>query len=106
MTVKVVDAHAHVERLISVAKMATVLEECHTEEQHCVVRFFLSAQGLSAKGIHDEMFRLYGGKCPSRKAVHNCVEKFSQGRSRVVNYIRSGAEVAETAVRRLLRCGL
>jgi hypothetical protein len=32
---------------------------------------------------YKEMFPLYGGKCLSRKAVHNWVEKFSQGRSKV-----------------------
>jgi hypothetical protein len=38
MTVYVADAHAHVLRLVSVAKMVTVLEECNTEEQRSVVR--------------------------------------------------------------------
>jgi hypothetical protein len=32
MTVYVADAHAHVQRLVSAAKMATVLEEFTTEE--------------------------------------------------------------------------
>jgi hypothetical protein len=31
--------HAHVQRLVLVVKIATVLEEYHTEEQHSVVRF-------------------------------------------------------------------
>jgi hypothetical protein len=43
----------------------------------------LWAKGLNAKDIHKEMFPVYGGKCLSRKAVHNWVEKFSQGRSKV-----------------------
>jgi hypothetical protein len=55
---------------------------CTTEGQLSVVRF-LWAQGLSAKDIHKEMLPVYGGKCLSRKAVHNWVEKFSQERSRV-----------------------
>jgi hypothetical protein len=38
-TVKVADAHIH--RLVSVVKMATVLEECTTQEQHYVMRFFV-----------------------------------------------------------------
>jgi hypothetical protein len=46
---------------------------------------FLWAKGLSVKNIHKEMFSVYGGKCLSRKAVHNWVEKFSEGRSKVVN---------------------
>jgi hypothetical protein len=45
----VADVHDH--RLVSVIKMATVLEECNTEEQHSVVRF-LWAKGLDAKDIH------------------------------------------------------
>jgi hypothetical protein len=35
----------------------------------------LWAKGLNAKDIHKEMFPVYGGKCLSRKAVHNWVEK-------------------------------
>jgi hypothetical protein len=31
-------------------------------------------KGPSAKDIHKEMFPVYGGKCLSRKAVHNWVE--------------------------------
>jgi hypothetical protein len=41
MTVEVADVHAHVQRLVSVVKMATVLEKCATEEQRSVVRFFV-----------------------------------------------------------------
>jgi hypothetical protein len=44
------------------------------------------------------MFYAYGGKCLSRKAVHNWVEKFSQRRSKVADDCRSDAEVAETSV--------
>jgi hypothetical protein len=70
MTGYVADAHAHVQRLISIIKMATVLEECTIKEQRSVMRF-LWAKGLNAKDIHKEMFPVYGGKCLSRKAVHN-----------------------------------
>jgi hypothetical protein len=62
--------------------MATVLEVSATKEQRYVVRF-LWKNGPSAKSIYKEMFPVYGGKCLSRKAVHNWVEKFSQGRSKV-----------------------
>jgi hypothetical protein len=54
--------------------MATVLEEYATKEQRSAVRF-LWAKGLNAKDIHKEMFPVYGGKCLSRKAVHNWAEK-------------------------------
>jgi hypothetical protein len=32
--------HAHIHRLVSVVKMATVLEDCTTEEQRSLVRFY------------------------------------------------------------------
>jgi hypothetical protein len=51
--------------------MATLLEECTAEEQRSVLRFFLWAKGLNTKDIHKEIFPVYGGKCLSRKAVHN-----------------------------------
>jgi hypothetical protein len=82
MTVNVEDAYAHVHRLLSVVKLATVLEEYTTEEQRYVVRLFW-AKGLKVKDIHKQMFPFHGGKCLSREAVHNQVEKFSQGRSKV-----------------------
>jgi hypothetical protein len=41
------------------------------------------AKGLNAKDVHKEMFPVYGGKYLSRKAVPNCVEKFSQRRSKI-----------------------
>jgi hypothetical protein len=42
-------------------------------------------KGLNAKDIHKEIFPVYVGKCLSRKAVHNWVEKFSQGRLKVAD---------------------
>jgi hypothetical protein len=39
MRVKVADAHEHVQMLVSVVKMATVLEDYPTEEQQSTVRF-------------------------------------------------------------------
>jgi hypothetical protein len=60
--------------------MATVLEECIIEEQ-CSFVSFLCTKGLNLKGFHKEIFRVYGGKCLSCKAVNNSVDKFSQGRS-------------------------
>jgi hypothetical protein len=70
MTVEVVDAHAQVQRLVSVVRMLTVLEECADEEQRSVGRS-LWTKGLDAKNIHKEIFTVYGGKCLSRKAVHS-----------------------------------
>jgi hypothetical protein len=39
MTIYVADAHANVQRLVSIVKMAAVLEECTKEEQGSVVQF-------------------------------------------------------------------
>jgi hypothetical protein len=62
--------HAHVQTLVSVVKIATVLEECTTKEQRFVVRFFFWwAKGLNAKDIK-EMFPVYDGKFLSCKALH------------------------------------
>jgi hypothetical protein len=56
----------------------------------------LWAKGLNAKGIHTEIFPVYGGKCLSRKAVHNWAEKFCRRRSKVGVDARPGCPV-ETA---------
>jgi hypothetical protein len=54
--------------------MATMLE-CTTEEQRSGLRFlFLWGEGLCAKDIYKEMFRVYGAKCLSLKVVHSWVE--------------------------------
>jgi hypothetical protein len=74
MTVYVADEQAHVQRLVSVVKLATVLEGYTTEEQRPVVRV-LWAKGLNAKDIHKEIFPVNDGKCLSHKAVHSWVEK-------------------------------
>jgi hypothetical protein len=55
MIVYVVDAHAHVQRLVSVVKMAIVLEEGCIEEQRSFLRF-LWAKGLNAKDITKKCF--------------------------------------------------
>jgi transposase len=57
---------------------------------------FLWAKGLNAKDIHKEMFPGYGGNCLSRKAVHDSVEKFSQGRSKMADDGRPGRPVEMT----------
>jgi hypothetical protein len=41
MIVQVADAHAHVQKLVSVVKMETVLEDCTIEEQCSVVGSFV-----------------------------------------------------------------
>jgi hypothetical protein len=67
--------------------------------------FFGGAKVLNEKDIRREMFPVYDGKCVSRKAVHNWIEQFSQGRWKVSDDVRPGAEVAETTVKKLF-CGI
>jgi hypothetical protein len=55
-----------------------------TDEQSSVVRF-LWTKRVKAKDIHKEMLPVCCGKCMSRKAVHNWVEKFHQGRSKIAD---------------------
>jgi hypothetical protein len=77
--------------------MTTVLEDFITEEQRSVV-LFLSGK----KDIHKEMFPVHGGKCLSRKAFHNWVEK--RGR-RFADDEEVDTEVADTTAKILLCCG-
>jgi hypothetical protein len=89
--------------MISIVKMATVLEKCTAVKQRSVVRFLWS-KGLNEKDIHEEIFPVNGGKCLPLKAVHNLVEKFSQGRSKVAYDVRPSRPVeiaAEATVQRV-----
>lgn len=72
--------------------MATVLQQCTTEEQRAVVRF-LWAKGLLPKEIHKEMSQIYAEHCLSRMAVYNWVEKFENGRTIIDDADRSGRPV-------------
>jgi hypothetical protein len=54
MPVWIEEAHAHVQRLTSVAKMATLLEECITEEHPCLVRVL-----WEKVQFHKEMFPVH-----------------------------------------------
>jgi hypothetical protein len=62
MTLSEADVYAHVQRLVSVVKIATVLQVCTTENHRSVVHS-LWPKGLNAKDIHKEMFPVYSGKC-------------------------------------------
>ena len=62
--------------------MAAPLNTCTATEQRGVVRF-LWAKDVSAKDIHKEMLPMYGEQCLSRQAVHNWVQKFSEGRTNI-----------------------
>jgi hypothetical protein len=55
MIVWVADAHARVQRLVSIVKMATLLEECITEKQHSIVRFLWTKE-FNTNDIYKEIF--------------------------------------------------
>jgi hypothetical protein len=68
--------------------MATVLEMFTSEEQPPVVRF-LWAKGLNAKGIHEEIFPVYGGKCFFR------VKRFTIGSRNSLKDIRKSQMIPD-----------
>ena len=74
--------------------MAAPLSTCTKIEQRGVVRF-LWTKNMEAKDIHKEMLPMYGEHCLSRQAVHNWVQKFSEGRTSI--------EVEHRAVRAWFR---
>jgi hypothetical protein len=51
MIVYAADVHAYVQRLVSIVKIVTMLEECITKEQHYAVRFFVGKKDCE-KDIH------------------------------------------------------
>jgi hypothetical protein len=80
--------------------MATVLEDVLLKSTG-----LLCLLGLNAKDIRKEMFSGYGGKYLLRKAIHNWVEKISEGRSKVADDARPGRPVeiaTEATVRRVV----
>jgi len=58
-------------------------------EQRGIVRF-LWAKKMEAKDIHKEMLPMYGEHCLSHQAVHNWVQKFSEGRTSIEDEHRAG----------------
>jgi len=72
--------------------MAAPLSTCTKIEQRGVVGF-LWAKNMEAKDIHKEMLPMYGEHCLSRQAVHNWVQKFSEGRTSIEDEHRAGRPV-------------
>jgi hypothetical protein len=66
--------------------------------------FHLWKKYLNANNIYKETFLFYGGKCLSRKAVHNWIEKFSERHSLKSQMMPYQAMKSETTAKRLLRC--
>ena len=82
--------------------MAAPLNTCTTIKQRGVVQF-LCAKGMAAKDIHKEMLPMYGEHCLSRQAVHNWVQKFSEGRTSIEDIHRVGRAVEIATPARLQR---
>ena len=84
--------------------MAAPLSTCTKIEQRGVVRF-LWAKNMEAKNIHKEMLPMYGEHCLSRQAVHNWVQKLSEGWTRTLSWRscgwKSSARVVSTATKRI-----
>jgi hypothetical protein len=72
MTAQVADAHTHVQRLVSVVKMATNLEA--VLPKNSVPFFVFCGQKDSLQRIFIT-FLVYGRKCFLGKAIHNWSEK-------------------------------
>jgi hypothetical protein len=70
----------HVQRLVSVDKMATKLEEYATEEQHSVVHFFVGKM-THEKDIHKEYFLFRVGRVC-------CITWFTTGLKNSVKDVR------------------
>jgi hypothetical protein len=76
--VYVADAHAHIQRLVSVVKMVTVLEEYTAEEWRSAVRFY---------GQKDSMQRILINKCFLFTMRSACrVKRFSSGSTNVETF--------------------
>ena len=50
---------------------------------------------MATKDIHKEMLSMYGEHCMSHQAVHNWVQKFSEGRKTIEDEHRVGRPVKE-----------
>jgi len=72
--------------------MAAPLNTCTAIEQLGVVRF-LWAKDMATKDIHNEMLPMYCEHCLSHQAVHNWVQKFSEGRTSIEDEHRVGLPV-------------
>ena len=79
------------------------LNTCTTIEQRGVVRFLWAKNMDAAKDIHKEMLPMYGEHCLSRQAVHNWVQKFSEGRTSIEDEHRAGRPVEIATLEMLQR---
>jgi len=71
--------------------MTAPLSTCTPIEQRGVVHFLWA--NLEAKDIHKELLPMYGEHCLSCQAIHNWVQKFSEGRTSIEDEHRAGRPV-------------
>ena len=81
--------------------MATPLNTFTTIEQRGVVRF-LWEKDMATQDNHKKMLPMYGEHYLSRQAVHNWVQKFSEGRTNIEHEHRV-RRTFPTATTRILR---
>jgi len=60
---------------------------------------------MEAKDIHKEMLPMYSEHCLSHQAVHNWVQKFSEGRTSIEDEHRAGWPVEIATPETLQRAG-
>ena len=71
----------------------------------CRCAFFVGKKKIEAKDINKEMLPMYGEHCLSRQAVHNWVQKFSEGRTSIEDEHRAGWPVEIATPETLQRAG-
>jgi hypothetical protein len=91
MTACVADAHAHVQRLVLVVKLATVLEVRTTEEQ----RFYGQKESVQRIFIQKCFLFMVGSVCR--------VKRFTSGQRNVANVSLMAKRLKQTEVRKWLR---
>jgi hypothetical protein len=74
--------HAHVQRMVSVVKLATVLEVV-LPKSSILLCVFCGQTRLNAKNINNKMFPVHGVKCLSCEAVQNWVANISLTKKRL-----------------------
>jgi hypothetical protein len=89
----VADAHAHVQRLVSVVEMATVLEGVLPKSSVLLCVFCWQKDSMQRIFINKCFLFTVGSVCHVKGFVHNWIEKFTRGRSKIADNARPGRPV-------------
>jgi hypothetical protein len=95
MTVYVADAHAHVQRLVLVVKMTTVLEEYATKEQPSIVLFVVEKDSMKRTFIKKYFLFAVGSVCR--------LKRFTTGSINSLKKVRKSHMMLDTRWRKWLR---